>query len=126
MMHKKMGLRSLQTFAFCGLLLMGVSAAVAEETTVIFPDPASAYPKGGTFVSTENLHNVTPGLNKNQMYALLGTPQFSEGVFAVRVWNYVLNFHRNGELVTCQYQVQFDDNMLVKQTVWSRPECEDF
>lgn len=104
-------------------IAFGVSAQ--DDGSVKFPDRGSAWLKEGTFVNVENLRKVAPGLNKNQMYALLQEPHFSEGVFGVRKWNYIFNFRTgNGdEYVTCQYQVQFDDKKLVQATYWKEPEC---
>lgn len=108
------------------LLLVAATAAVAEEPKVTFPDPQSATQAEERFVSGENLQNIGTGLTKYQTTDLLGPPQFSEGVFGVKVWNYLLNFRRNGEVLTCQYQVQFDDRNLVRQVFWKEPVCADF
>jgi len=111
--------------AFTGLLLTAACAASAQDSAINFPDPGSAYLQEGSFVSLENLRNVAPGLTKNQVRELLGAPHFSEGVFGVKVWNYIFHFRRNGEVATCQYQVQYDDDKLLRSTYWNRPECED-
>ena len=60
------------------------------------------------------------------MYDLLGPPHFHEGVIAVHVWNYLFNFRRGNEMVTCQYQVQFDSHMKVSGTYWRDPSCAGF
>lgn len=91
-----------------------------------FPDPRSASPKGGTFVNVDNLRNVGPGLNKDQMFDLLGPPQFNEWFVGGHVWNYLFDFRRGNEVVSCQYQVRFDQHMKVSNTYWRDSACEDF
>jgi outer membrane protein assembly factor BamE (lipoprotein component of BamABCDE complex) len=118
-------LRGMRTAAFAGALLTAACAASAQDEAVSFPDPASAYLQEGSFVSLENLRNVAPGLTKNQVRELLGSPHFSEGVFGVKTWNYIFHFRRGGQIVTCQYQVQYDDGKLLRSTYWNRQECED-
>ncbi|AIY41689.1 Outer membrane protein A precursor [Collimonas arenae] len=110
------------------LAFASINALAADDGTVKFPDADSASLKEGTFVNIDNLRQVIPGLSKNQMYALLQEPHFSEGVFGVRQWNYIFNFRtgKGYEFVRCQYQVQFDDHKLVKATYWKDPACADF
>jgi outer membrane protein assembly factor BamE (lipoprotein component of BamABCDE complex) len=126
MKRQLMELRKVSTAVYAALLLVAASNVTAEEASIEFPDLNSAYLKEGTFVSIENLRNVGPGLTKNQMYELLGPPHFHEGVFNVRVWNYIFNFKQGGSVVTCQYQVQYTENKTVDSTYWDRPECADF
>jgi outer membrane protein OmpA-like peptidoglycan-associated protein len=108
---------------FAAVMLGGCATA---ESPPKFPDPQSTTLTGGTFVNVNNLRNVGPGLTKNQMYDLLGPPHFHEGIIAVHVWNYLFNFRRGNETVTCQYQVQFDSNMKVSGTYWRDPSCAGF
>nr|WP_260434810.1 OmpA family protein [Burkholderia sp. Bp8992] len=91
-----------------------------------FPDPQSASPKGGTFVNVDNLRNVGPGLNKDQMFDLLGPPHFNEWFVGSHVWNYLFDFRRGNEVVACQYQVRYDAHMKVSDTYWRDPACADF
>lgn len=91
-----------------------------------FPDPQSATLTGGTFVNLDNLRNVQPGLTKDQMFDLLGPPHFHEWFVGGHVWNYLFDFRRGGEIVTCQYQVRFDKNMKVSDTYWRDPSCASF
>ncbi|WP_422674395.1 OmpA family protein [Burkholderia arboris] len=91
-----------------------------------FPDPRAASPKGGTFVNVGNLRNVGPGLNKDQMFDLLGPPHFNEWFVGGHVWNYLFDFRRGNEVISCQYQVRFDRQMKVSNTYWRDSACEDF
>ncbi|MGF6766141.1 OOP family OmpA-OmpF porin [Paraburkholderia sp. GAS33] len=121
--------RYLPVIVLCSALLAGcgMTPTVGANGAVGFPERSSAWLKEGTFVNVDNLRQVGPGLTKNQVYALLQEPHFSEGVFGVHVWNYIFNF-RTGhgqDVVTCQYQVQFDDQYRVKATYWKDPACAD-
>ncbi len=105
----------LATLAACG------KGQVREE----FPDPARAYPAGGTYVNLDNLRQYAPGMNKRQIQALLGTPQFNEGLWGVREWNYVFNFRRSvgAEPIQCQFQVRFDGNGVAMGQAWKPDSC---
>nr|WP_246291614.1 OmpA family protein [Paraburkholderia fynbosensis] len=77
-------------------------------------------------MNVANLRNVKEGLNKDQLYELIGPPQFHEWFVGNHVWNYLFDFRRGDEVVSCQYQVQFDKNMRVSATYWRDPQCAEF
>ncbi|OED11463.1 OmpA family protein [Burkholderia sp. A2] len=108
------------------LLCVATLEGCAVDGPPRFPDPQSASPKGGTFVNVDNLRNVGPGLNKDQMFDLLGPPHFNEWFVGSHVWNYLFNFRRGNEVVACQYQVRYDQHMKVSDTYWRDPACADF
>ncbi len=85
-----------------------------------FPDPARAYPAGGTYVSLDGLRQYAPGMNKQQLYALLGTPHFGEGMWGVREWNYLFNFRRTvgAPPIQCQFQIHFDGKGVAVGQSW--------
>ena len=121
--------RYLPVIVLCSALLAGcgMTPTVGADGAVGFPERSSAWLKEGTFVNVDNLRQVAPGLTKTQVYALLQEPHFSEGIFGVHVWNYIFNF-RTGhgqDVMTCQYQIQFDDQYRVKATYWKDPACAD-
>lgn len=105
----------LATLTACG------KGNVREE----FPDPARAYPAGGTYVNLDNLRQYAPGMNKSQIQELLGTPQFNEGLWGVRNWNYVFNFRRSvgAEPIQCQFQVNFDSQGVASGQRWKPDSC---
>ncbi|MEZ2305360.1 MULTISPECIES: OmpA family protein [Paraburkholderia] len=113
------------------LLSMCLAAAVVMQGCAVpqtppkFPDATSASPAGGTFVNVANLRNVSTGLNKDQLYDLIGPPHFNEWFVGNHVWNYLFDFRRGDRVVSCQYQVQFDKNMRVSATYWRDPQCAD-
>ncbi|MDN7425264.1 OmpA family protein [Burkholderia sp. AU45388] len=77
-------------------------------------------------MNVANLRNVGTGLNKDQLYELIGPPQFHEWFVGSHVWNYLFDFRRGDTVVSCQYQIQFDRNMRVSATYWRDPQCADF
>lgn len=92
----------------------------------VFPDPSRATMPEGSFVNIENLRKLDPGMSKHQLYDLLGAPHFSEGVFDVRVWNYIFAFREaNGQAFKCQFQVQFDKHDLAQAYYWKPDSCKD-
>lgn len=110
----------------CVVAAAALQGCATPHTPPQFPDAASASPAGGTFVNVANLRNVSTGLNKDQLYDLIGPPQFHEGFVGHRVWNYLFDFRRGDQVVSCQYQVQFDRNMRVSATYWRDPQCAEF
>ncbi|RYF77773.1 MAG: outer membrane protein assembly factor BamE [Comamonadaceae bacterium] len=111
--------------AGCGTSVVsrGLNAeGVASE--VVFPDIAGrATLPEGTFVNLDNLRAVGAGLSKAQLYDLLGTPHFQEGLFGVREWDYVFNFRSGGGVTTCQYKVLFDKDYLARSFHWKPDTC---
>ncbi len=106
-----------------GALLQGCAS---PHNPPRFPDQQSASPAGGTFVNVANLRNVAIGLNKDQVRDLIGPPHFNEWFVGNHVWNYLFDFRRGSETVSCQYQVQFDSHMNVSGTYWRDPSCAAF
>jgi outer membrane protein OmpA-like peptidoglycan-associated protein len=121
-----MKIRSIVAVSISLLVGIALQGCATPESPPAFPDPQSSTPKGGTFVNVENLRNIGPGLTKDQLYELLGPPHFHEWFVGGHVWNYLFDFRRGGETVTCQYQVQFDKHMRVSSTYWRDSLCADF
>ncbi|AIF46568.1 OmpA family protein [Dyella japonica] len=106
----------------------GITASHAQQADVRpdFPDPARATMPEGMFVNVENLRKLAPGMTKHQLYDLLGTPHFSEGVFGVHRWNYIFAFREtDGSAFRCQFQVQFDQRHLARAYYWKPESCKD-
>ncbi|WMJ69485.1 OmpA family protein [Stenotrophomonas sp. 24(2023)] len=100
-------------------------AVAADETPVVFPDPGKAYFKEGTYPDVSDLRRFAPGMNKRQLYDLLGTPHFSEGMWGVRTWNYLFNFRtaQGTQYFSCQFQVQFDKKGVAQGGYWKPASC---
>jgi len=99
--------------------------AAASEDAMAFPDPARASLREGVFADPHDLRRFAPGMSKRQLYALLGTPHFNEGMWGVRSWNYLFNFRTpgGGEYFTCQFQVRFDGKGIAQGGYWKPQSC---
>jgi OOP family OmpA-OmpF porin len=112
------------------LILLATGCTHLPDTEVssgamAFPDAESAQWKEGSFPSLEALRTMRTGMGKDQVRGLLGSPHFSEGIANVREWNYLFHFRTGGDAssVTCQYQVQFDENMRTRGLFWKDGSC---
>jgi outer membrane protein OmpA-like peptidoglycan-associated protein len=87
--------RTGQMAAVLGLVLgMGLLAACrsrapaadrpADTTAVQFPEASKASLKEGIYPDVADLRRFAPGMSKRQLYTLLGTPHFNEGMWGVR------------------------------------------
>ncbi len=92
---------------------------------VVFPDATDVVMKGGTFPSLDDLRLVGPGMTKDQLYQLLGRPHFREGYAGVREWDYLFHFRKDGQIITCQYKVIYDENYLAQTFHWAPASCAD-
>jgi outer membrane protein assembly factor BamE (lipoprotein component of BamABCDE complex) len=97
----------------------------AADTLVSFPDAGKASLKEGTYPDVADLRRFAPGMSKRQLYALLGTPHFNEGMWGVRRWNYLFNFRtaQGAEYFTCQFQVEFDGKGIAQAGHWKPQAC---
>lgn len=90
---------------------------------LVWPNPESTtFNKDrGTFPNVENLKQIRSGMSKDQLYYLIGRPQFNEG-FRVTEWNYLFHFNTPGQgtdgVTTCQYKVLFDKNKFARNFYW--------
>lgn len=113
-----------------GLMMLTACGTVSDVTpegttkNPVFPDPSrvSLNNSQGIFPNPDSLAQIRPGMTKDQMYYLLGRPHFSEGMFGVREWDYVLQFHTPGYgvngVTTCQFKVLYDRDALTRSFFW--------
>jgi outer membrane protein assembly factor BamE (lipoprotein component of BamABCDE complex) len=87
-----------------------------SQDELVFPAPESASNMGGSFPITEALRKLKPGMNKSQVSSLLGRPQFQEGFFGVREWDYVLNVTNDAGApqMVCQLKAVFGSQDLAR------------
>lgn len=77
----------------------------------------------GSWPNWDNVRMVERGMNKDQLYNLLGRPHFSEGLYGVREWDYAFNYRENGVHKICQYKILFDKNMNAQSFFWYPNGC---
>lgn len=77
----------------------------------------------GIWPNWDNVRQLEPGMNKEQLYYLIGRPHYSEGLFAVREWDFVFNYRQQGEHKYCQLKVLFDKDMNAQSYLWKPQGC---
>lgn len=112
--------------AGCTTLSKGVAADGTHAQQLVWPQASAtnALSRGGTFPTLDHVREVQPGVNKQQVMALLGAPHFGEG-FGPREWNYLLNLRQGGAVTQCEFKVLFDTHKVARSTYWNPASCAD-
>lgn len=119
-----LALAGIMLLAGCGNLSRQVARDGKSAGELVWPKTGgtASIHANGTWPMLDSLREVRAGQSKQQIAALLGPPHFSEGVFAVREWNYLFHYRTKGNPdQVCQYKVLFDVNKLA-QSFWWKPE----
>lgn len=117
------------------VLLAGCAAGthVTEKGTTEQPvwpkwDSVTFNNTKGTFPDLHSLSQVRAGMTKDQLYYLLGRPQYNDGWRPVE-WNYLFHFNTPGQgtddVTTCQYKVLFDKDMYARSFYWHAVDPEN-
>lgn len=117
------------------VLLAGCAAGthVTEKGTTEQPvwpkwDSVTFNNTKGTFPDLHSLSQVRTGMTKDQLYYLLGRPQYHDGWRPVE-WNYLFHFNTPGQgtddVTTCQYKVLFDKDMYARSFYWHAVDPEN-
>ncbi|SPY32590.1 outer membrane lipoprotein PlpD [Pasteurella canis] len=77
----------------------------------------------GSWPNWDNVRMIERGMNKDELYNLIGRPHFAEGLYGVREWDYVFNYRENGVHKVCQYKILFDKNMNAQSFFWYPNGC---
>lgn len=113
------------------LLALGCSRHVSRGLSdqgsvqeVVFPDERKIVHKGGSVPNLDNLRMLGPGINKDQLRGLIGSPHFREG-FGAREWDYLFQLPTTGQQATkCRFKVVFDNRMLARNMYWAPAQCQ--
>ncbi|MDO9992768.1 OmpA family protein [Glaesserella parasuis] len=77
----------------------------------------------GSWPNWENVRQIEKGMNKDQLYNLIGRPHFSEGLYEVHEWDYAFNYREKGVHKICQFKILFDKNMNAQSFFWYPNGC---
>lgn len=98
-------------------------AALDYSDVEIAPrDMDEPFVRDGIVTEPQLFAKVTPGLEQTQVQSLLGTPLQRVG----QEWdyNFQLKMQQSGNYLVCQYKVVFDEQQVVRDTVWRRRQCQ--
>lgn len=96
----------------------------------LFHETERTMKKRGVTANPADVRMIVPGMDKDSIYTLIGTPHFEEGIS--RKWNYVIFFPTgNGvERQRCRVEIRFHRPdttraVEVQELVWQDQACAD-
>ena len=114
----------------CGNVSHGIAKDGSGAQQLVWPAPEDVTPmhRGGTFPEIAALRAIHAGMNKQQIAVLIGYPHFEEGIWDVREWNYLFNFHDadSDRVTVCQFKILFDEKKLARSFYWKPEDCSHY
>ncbi|WP_422421328.1 outer membrane protein assembly factor BamE [Pseudomonas sp. GZD-222] len=108
----------------CGTTVSNVDSN-GKTDTPIFKTVEQANRPDGSYVNLANLSKIRQGMDKKQLFELIGPPHYAEGLFNVREWDYVLKIRQaEGQPdKVCQYKILFDEQMTARSFYFKPANC---
>ena len=125
-------MKILKTVMFISVMGAALTAhantqSAATAVAIEFPEVKASYLKQVQRYELSSVVNLGKGLDKDQVRRLLGNPQFNEGIFINKQWNYVLDLHipNTDNYQRCQLRIDFDKHKKIAQWYWKESSCAD-